>query len=76
MELHSQRWLVETDIRSIKTTLNMIFISARSPDMIGKELILGICTYNLIWQLIIVCTDYAKRDARQNSAVPRDAHLG
>lgn len=48
VELYGLRWNVELDLRDIKSTLEMDFIDAKSPDMVSKEIVLGIVAYNLI----------------------------
>jgi hypothetical protein len=48
IELYGLRWNVETDLRSIKTTLQMEMLQCKTPNMIAKEIILGVCAYNLI----------------------------
>lgn len=48
IELYGWRWVVELDLRSIKTTLKMNFINAKSPGVVKKEIILGVSAYNLI----------------------------
>ena len=47
IEMYSLRWKVEDTIRDIKTTINMDFIHAKTPDMVHKELTLGVVAYNL-----------------------------
>ena len=46
--MYSLRWNVEDTIRDIKTTINMDFIHAKTPDMVHKELTLGVVAYNLV----------------------------
>ena len=47
-ELYLLRWNIETDLRDIKTTLSLAMLSAKTPDMLTKELTLAIAAYNLI----------------------------
>ena len=65
VELYERRWTVETDIRDLKSTLGMEMLSAKSPEMIAKEVILGICAYNLVRHLMRVI-------AKQLRCEPRD----
>ncbi len=67
VEIYGLRWNVETDLRDIKSTLDMNFIDAKSPDMIAKELILGICAYNLIRHMIDSAADASKIRTRNFS---------
>jgi len=64
-ELYEERWNVETDIRDLKSTLGMEMLSAKSPEMIAKEVILGVCAYNLVRHLM-------KPIALQLRCSPRD----
>lgn len=46
--LYKSRWHVELDIRNIKDTLGMNFLSCRSPDMVEKEIWVYLLAYNLV----------------------------
>ena len=46
--LYKERWLIETDLRSLKEQVRLHAIPARSPDLIARELYLAIASYNLI----------------------------
>jgi hypothetical protein len=46
-ELYHQRWHVELDIRSLKTTLKMDMLSCKTPDMIRREVWAHLLAYNL-----------------------------
>lgn len=48
VELYKQRWLVEINLRSIKSVLNMDFLSCKTPDMIRKEIAAHMLGYNII----------------------------
>ena len=47
-ELYRDRWMVELNLRSLKTTLKMETLRCQSVDMVGKELLMYQLTYNLI----------------------------
>jgi putative transposase len=47
-ELYRRRWLVELDIRTIKTTLGMDILRSKSPPMVRKEIWTCLLAYNLI----------------------------
>lgn len=64
LQLYGYRWNVETDLRSLKQTLNLQMLSCESADMIAKELILGITGYNLVRAVMNVA-------AQQNGLDPR-----
>lgn len=46
--LYRDRWHVELDLRSIKTTLGMEMLSCRTPAMVEKEIWVYLLAYNLI----------------------------
>lgn len=46
--LYARRWCVETDLRSLKHSLKVARLSARSPQMLEKELVLAVAAYNLV----------------------------
>ena len=46
------RWQVELDLRHIKTTMNMEFLNAESPQMVRKEIYAHLLAYNLIRTLM------------------------
>jgi hypothetical protein len=48
VELYGQRWNIETDLRSLKRTLDLQVLRCHSVEMIAKELVLAIVGYNLV----------------------------
>ena len=66
-QLYALRWNVETDLRDIKATLDLQFINAQTPDMVYKEIILGIAAYNLIRHCISIAATAAKLPPRSLS---------
>ena len=48
LQLYGQRWNVETDLRSLKRTVDLQVLHCKSADMIAKELVLAIVGYNLV----------------------------
>lgn len=46
--LYKERWLVETDLRSLKEQVKLHSISAKTPQMAATELLLAVTAYNLI----------------------------
>jgi putative transposase len=52
-ELYHKRWLVELDIRTIKTSMGMDVLRCRSPHMIRNEIWTGLLAYNLIRKMIL-----------------------
>jgi len=47
-QLYRDRWLVELNLRSLKTTLGMEALKGMSPEMVRKELLVYQLAYNLI----------------------------
>jgi hypothetical protein len=50
-----KRWYIETDFRSIKTTMGLEMLRAKSPHMVHLELLFGLFAYNLIRSLAFRC---------------------
>ena len=46
--LYAKRWLIETDLRTLKSTLHLDRLSSRSPDVLAKEIVLAVAAYNLV----------------------------
>ena len=66
-ELYALRWNVELDLRHMKTTLDLAFVNAKSPQMVQKEIILAIAAYNLIHHTMCTAARALKLDPRQIS---------
>jgi hypothetical protein len=65
--LYRNRWHVELDLRSIKSTLGMGELSCRSPDMVRKEIRVYLLAYNLIRLLMAQAAHYGNCLPRQIS---------
>lgn len=48
LTLYGQRWNIETDLRTLKSTLRLDQLTSATPDMVAKEIDLGIAAYNLV----------------------------
>lgn len=57
--LYRQRWNVETDLRAIKQTVRLQQLSSRSPQMLEKDLLLALATYNLVRAVICLAAEKA-----------------
>lgn len=64
VELYRLRWNIETDLRSLKRTVHLHHIYAKSEDMFEKELLMAIAAYNLV--RAVMCMT-----ARRNAIEPR-----
>jgi len=67
LHLYGQRWEVETDLRSLKRTLNLQMLRCKSKDMIAKELVLSIVGYNLVRAVMNAAAEEYGLDPRRLS---------
>jgi DDE family transposase len=65
--LYGRRWNIETDLRSLKRTLRLHHITAKSPDMLEKELLMAASAYNLVRAVMCLAARQIRTDARQLS---------
>ena len=65
--LYDLRWNVETDLRSIKRTVHLQELSARSTAMLEKELFLALAAYNLVRAVICLAAEKAAVPPRRIS---------
>jgi putative transposase len=56
LELYGQRWAIETDLRTLKSTLRLDQLTCTTPDMVAKEIDMGIVAYNLVRALMAVAS--------------------
>ena len=50
--LYGQRWAIETDLRTLKTSLCLDQLTCTTPDMVAREIDMAIAAYNLVRGLI------------------------
>jgi hypothetical protein len=67
IQLYGQRWNVETDLRSLKRTVDLQILRCRSADMVAKELILAITGYNLVRAVMNAAAQQHQLDPRRLS---------
>lgn len=48
LEVYGRRWYIETDLRSLKSTLQLEQLRCTTPAMVAKELDLAMAAYNLV----------------------------
>jgi hypothetical protein len=65
--LYSRRWNIETDLRSLKRTVQLHHISAKSPDMMEKEILMAVSAYNLVRAVMCMAAHRKRLDPRQLS---------
>lgn len=66
-KLYRRRWLVELDIRTLKSTLKLDVLRCKTPEMARKELRTGLLAYNLIRQTMLQAALAADRSPRELS---------
>ena len=52
LKLYGQRWKIETDLRTLKSTLNLNQLTSSSAEMVAKEIEMGMAAYNLVRAVI------------------------
>jgi len=57
LKLYGQRWNVETDLRSLKSTLQLDQLTCTTPEMVAKELHMAMATYNLVRAVICLAAE-------------------
>lgn len=65
--LYGRRWQIETDLRSLKHTIQLQHICAHSNDMMEKELVVAVMAYNLVRAVMFQAAKRAQIDPRQLS---------
>ena len=55
--LYGQRWAIETDLRTLKSTLHLDQLTCSTPDMVAKEIEMGIAAYNLVRAMIYLASE-------------------
>lgn len=55
-QLYGKRWAIETDLRQLKTMLRMDQLTCTTPDMVAKEIDMGITAYNLVRVLMVAAS--------------------
>lgn len=65
--LYRKRWLVELDLRTLKSTLKLDVLRCKTPEMACKELRTALLAYNLIRQTMLQAALLAERSPRELS---------
>jgi putative transposase len=56
-EVYAKRWNIETDLRTLKSTLELDQLTSLTPDMVAKEIDLGFVAYNLVRAFIAIAAE-------------------
>ena len=67
LALYGRRWNIETDLRSLKRTVRLHHINAKSEDMMEKELLMAVSAYNLVRAVMCLAARRSQVDPRQLS---------
>ena len=67
LALYGYRWNVETDLRSLKNTINLQMLRCLSVEMVAKELVLAITGYNLVRAIMNAAAEQNGLDPRRLS---------
>ena len=67
LAVYSKRWSIETDLRSLKRTVQLHHIRARSVAMMEKHLLMAISAYNLVRAVLCLAARRSRIDPRQLS---------
>jgi hypothetical protein len=59
LEVYGQRWNIETDLRTLKSTLRLEQLRCTTPEMVAKELDLAMTAYNLVRAVIYLAAQKA-----------------
>jgi len=74
LALYKLRWNIETDLRSLKRTLELHQVSGKSKDMVEKEILMAVCAYNVVRAVMYLSASEAGLLPRQLSfSVAQDA---
>src|SRR5678816_360471 len=74
LSLYGLRWNMETDLRSLKRTVNLHQVTSKSQSMVEKEILMAICAYNVVRAVQYLSASAAGLTPRQLSfSVAQDA---
>jgi putative transposase len=67
LALYKLRWNIETDLRSLKRTVNLHQLTSKTPAMVEKELLMAMAAYNLVRAAMYLAARQAGLSPRQLS---------
>lgn len=67
LELYGLRWNIETDLRSLKRTVNLHQVTSKSQAMVEKEVLMAISAYNIVRAVQYLSASQAGLKPRQLS---------
>jgi hypothetical protein len=66
-KLYRQRWTIETDLRSLKRTVQLHRLGSKTADGVEKELMMALCAYNLVRAVMCLAARRAELPPRRLS---------
>ena len=74
LRLYKLRWNIETDLRSLKRTVELHRLTCKSKAMVEKELLMAVCAYNVVRAVMFLSAAKVGLSTRQLSfSVAQDA---
>jgi len=74
LALYKLRWNIETDLRSLKRTLDLHQITSKTKAMVEKDVLMSVCAYNVVRAVMYLSASGAGLTPRQLSfSVTQDA---
>lgn len=67
VKVYGERWKIETDLRSLKQTVRLHHLTAKSKGALAKELIMAVCAYNLVRAVMCLASRNSGTSPRQLS---------
>jgi hypothetical protein len=67
LALYKLRWNIETDLRSLKRTLELHQVTSKTKDMVEKDVTMAVCAYNVVRAVIYLAASKAGLRPRQLS---------
>jgi hypothetical protein len=67
LALYKLRWNIETDLRSLKRTLELHQVTSKSKNMVEKDVTMAVCAYNVVRAVIYLSASRAGLRPRQLS---------
>ncbi len=67
LDLYRLRWNIETDLRSLKRTVNLHHLHSKAVAMAEKEIVLAVAAYNLVRAILFLAAHRAGLAPRQLS---------
>ncbi|MCI0353299.1 MAG: IS4 family transposase [Acidobacteriales bacterium] len=67
LALYRLRWNIETDLRSLKRTLELHQVTSKTKNMVEKEVTMAVCAYNVVRAVMYLSASRAGLQPRQLS---------